>query len=111
MSFAIFRRGIIDLVATDIRDGPSQMAWTYTVPDFASEYPGLHTFLCHSDCDGEIHPPDAHDLANELEALLPQLELLVAQGDDEPGWYAEKARKLIAGCRRAVAANEPLVFA
>ena len=77
-----------------------------------TSHPGLFEFIGHSDCDGSISPKLAKKLAKELEQLLPELECF---GDGPPhiraqGGYDGCARKLIAGCRKAARAGEPLVF-
>ena len=73
---------------------------------------GLHEFMSHSDCDGEISPVMCLKIANELEQLLPALEKM---GDGaghiaRAGGYGGATRKFIAGCRLAAENNEPLEF-
>lgn len=63
-------------------------------------HPGLWSFFCHSDCEGEMTAEECAACANEMEALLPILS----------GEVLERTRKWIAGCRAAVKANEPLEF-
>jgi len=77
-----------------------------------STHRGLFVLLSHSDCDGEISPEDCVKVADELESLLPQLDAI---GDGSghilrDGGYGGVARKFIAGCREAAAANESLEF-
>jgi hypothetical protein len=68
----------------------------------------LHVLLHHSDCDGEIAAEDCGPIADELEKLLP----LLPKGDSggHIGDYCDKTQAFIDGCRKAVAANEPLDF-
>lgn len=75
-------------------------------------HPGLHRFLCHSDCDGKIHPKTASKLADELEALLPEIEKQgMGEGHIEhQGGYRGVTEKLIAGCRLAAKEGKSLVF-
>ena len=62
-------------------------------------HPGLHEFFCHSDCDGEIAPEMCILVADELEAILPNISS-----------NRQSVQNFIDGCRRAAAANEPLLF-
>lgn len=76
-------------------------------------HPGLWEFLTHSDCDGEISPEMCVKVADDLERLLPSMEALGWESHGHiaaRGGFVEVARKFIAGCRRAAAANEPLDF-
>jgi hypothetical protein len=76
-------------------------------------HPGLHLFLSHSDCDGEISPEMCVKVADELEQLLPKVEALgwVDGGHIERnGGYVEVLRQFIRGCRAAAAAGEALDF-
>lgn len=77
-------------------------------------HPGLYEFLCHSDCDGEISPEKCVLVANDLEALLPEIEklpILPTGHIERAGGYIEVAKKFITGCRAASAMNQPLEFA
>jgi len=74
---------------------------------------GMYHFLTHSDCDGEISPEMCIKVANDLEAILPQIEALPDRGSGHivaRGGYAEVLKKFVAGCRLASENNEPLVF-
>lgn len=75
-------------------------------------HPGLWAFFTHSDCDGDIPPDLCAKLADELDAILPALELHGAGGGhiERDGGYAAVARRFIKGCREAHAAGEPLRF-
>lgn len=98
----------------------------------AGTHPGLMVLLSHSDCDGEISPEDCIKVANDLEALLPQIAELddgdvtggasfTRKGDDievnrhpghiaRAGGYVAVTEKFISGCRAANAADEALEF-
>lgn len=86
----------------------------YWGPGFnAEKNPGLLVFFNHSDCDGEISPEDCVRVADELEALLPEIEKLDDGGGghiESQGGYAAVTRLFIGGCRAAAEDNEPLVF-
>ena len=77
-------------------------------------HPGLFIFLSHSDCDGELSPQECIAVANELEAILPQIDALpisaVGRRILEQGGAGAVLRKFIAGCRTAAMNNEPLLF-
>ena len=77
-----------------------------------STHPGLYVFFMHSDCDGEISPDDCEKVANELEALLPEIEKFGSGGGhlERAGGLRRVTEKFIAGCREARAANDPLTF-
>lgn len=74
----------------------------------------LLVIIAHSDCGGVIHVSQAGPLADRLEELLPTLKIL---DDKEPqGGHlarlglAGATRRWINGLRKAVAANETVVF-
>lgn len=75
-------------------------------------HPGLHAFLCHSDCDGELTALECALLADELEAILPELDKLgMGAGHIErDGGYAAIANRFIEACRLAHKQGESLVF-
>ncbi len=68
----------------------------------------LYALLSHSDCDGEIAPDDCAKIADRLEELLPKLPEGDAGG--HIGYWREKTKQFIDGCRAASAAGEPLDF-
>ncbi|MED3440267.1 hypothetical protein P4393_12450 [Bacillus subtilis] len=81
----------------------------------AETHKGLAEFFRHSDCDGEINPEMCKIVADELEAILPQVEEL---SKSEPsyghilrdgGWVAV-TKQFIEGCRLAHERDEPLEF-
>ncbi len=77
---------------------PNQWYWEGEI--YSKEtHPGLHHFLCHSDCDGIIGPEMAGKIADEMELLLPQL-----------GDYIETAQRFIKGCRSAAKRKQKLTF-
>lgn len=71
-------------------------------------HPGLTAFLSQNSSDKWIDPEICDRIAAELEALLPQLE--EDAHDLDARNHVTLARKFIAGCRKAVATNEPLTF-
>lgn len=77
-------------------------------------WPGLWCLLEHSDCEGEIDPEMAALVADDLERILPRLEVIEStirwRRDDAPTWCSSRARRFIDGCRRAAAAHETLLF-
>lgn len=100
-----------DFAGNLIRDDTMDQEQIYLANGFTRETnPGLYEFLTHSDCDGEIAPDICAKLADEMEALLPKLDLLKEAGGHMPYGPAAAARRFIAGCREAAAANEPLEF-
>ncbi|MGD1416469.1 hypothetical protein [Bacillus stercoris] len=76
---------------------------------------GLAEFFGHSDCDGEISPEMCKIVADELEAILPQVEELAKAEQSygytlrDGGWIAV-TKQFIEGCRLAHERNEPLEF-
>jgi len=75
-------------------------------------HPGLYEFFMHSDCDGEIGPRVCMFLADELEAILPEI---AAQGDGgghlaAAGGLGAVTEQFIRGCRAAGADMVPLEF-
>lgn len=86
--------------------------WTFGNDYTNDSHPGLYAFFCHSDCDGEIVPELCAKIADEMEALLPALDAQGLGGGhiERVGGYGAVARRFIAGCREAHAANEALEF-
>ena len=68
--------------------------------------------MSHSDCDGEISPEDCTKVANELEALLSEIEKEGEGGGHilGAGGYGSVTKKFIKGCRLAAQDNEVLEF-
>ena len=109
-AFHRFRMAICD--ATGGRFDEKERMWWFGEGYDSETHPGLFEFLGHSDCDGEISPELAGKLSDEMELLLPELEVF-GDGDghiSSQGGYAAVARKWIAGCRAACAAGESLTF-
>lgn len=110
-AFNRFRKAMADVCGVtwpDFLNGDSMVYFN----DFDPEtHPGLAEFFTHSDCDGEITPELCAKLADEMEPLLPQLdEMSGAGGHLALLGFGGAARRFIAGCRAAAAANEPLRF-
>jgi len=88
-------------------------SWYWEGDDYSQEtHPGLHEFLSHSDCGGEITPENCIVVASELAALLPAVDSEGLGGGHirRDGGYGQVLRRFIAGCWAAAAANEPLTF-
>ena len=114
-AFDRFRRAVCEATGgkwpdTMATDGHGY--WTFGEGRTNDGNPGLYAFLCHSDCDGEIGPELCGKLAVEMEAILPALDAKGLGGGhiERFGGYGGVARRFIAGCRAAHAANEPLEF-
>lgn len=78
-------------------------------------HPGLYEFFSHSDCDGEISPEMCKAVADELEAILPNVEELAKTEQSyghilRDGGWVEVTKRFIEGCRMAHEQNEPLEF-
>ena len=103
---------------TDQKLYPNENKWYASWDYTESSHPGLYAFMNHSDCDGDIPPGTAEQLADELEELLPKIEKLLPKIEDfvaegrilEQPSYSARVRKLIAGCRLAARRNELLEF-
>lgn len=65
----------------------------------------LKIFFEHSDCDGEIESSKCNDVADKLEALLPDIPESVF-----PPCFHKLTQQFIEGLRSAYAANENLRF-
>lgn len=91
----------------------NEEAWYWGEGYGHETHPGLAEFMRHSDCDGEILPEMCAKVADELEALLPDIER-VAPPDGghigRDGGYVAVTKRFIDGCRAAAAAGEPLTF-
>lgn len=78
------------------------------------ERPGLTEFFNHSDCDGKIAPALCAVIADEIEALLPEIARQAPRFDgghiDREGGMYQVAKNFIAGCREAASLAEPLTF-
>lgn len=79
------------------------------------DHPGLCEFFRHSDCDGDIGVKMCRLVANELEAILPQIEKLEQSHEAfghiaRDGGYAAVTRKFIDGCRLANKKRQKLRF-
>lgn len=71
-------------------------------------YPGLYTFLCHSDCDGEIKLVDVKLLKKELKSILPLIEKYALSNDKSE--LIGMTETLISGCESAITDNQSLQF-
>lgn len=76
----------------------------YFPGNYKDTNPGLYNFFCHSDCDGDIPVSLLPFLADELQALLPKIQM-----SDTEDCY-QRAEQFIAGCRSAIEVGEPLEF-
>jgi hypothetical protein len=88
----------------DVGSGAVEGEWA-EVPEDA-----LLILLCHSDCDGVIHPREAAALADRLAIVI---TLLPEDNSDEDQWgYGHRARtrQFIDGLRAAVMADEDVGF-
>jgi hypothetical protein len=68
----------------------------------------VHVLLYHSDCDGQIEVKDLEPLAKRLDEIIPLLPDEDAGG--HIGNWRDKTKQFAEGCRRALAANEPIEF-
>lgn len=77
-------------------------------PDFygKDKYPGLHEFLGHSDCDGEISPEMCGHIYKEFKEVKKEL-MKIYDKDHESILMIKKFMK---GCKKAHKNNEPLTF-
>lgn len=81
----------------------------YSWEEFQKKQPGLSAFLLSNDCEGSFSPEICGQMANELEALIPEIEKLDDGGGghiERNGGYTETVKKYIAGCRLAESQNE-----
>jgi hypothetical protein len=88
--------------------------WYWDADKYSHEtHPGLSIFLLHHDDRGEISPEDCVKVANDLEALIPELEKLSFSWGhiERDGGFAAVCRKFVNGCREAARLQEPLIFA
>jgi hypothetical protein len=72
----------------------------------------LYPLLDHSDCDGELTVAQCKRVLKGLEAILkkyPNHETM-NRYIDENGWQVDKVKIFIKGCKKAIAANQPIVF-
>lgn len=114
-AFNRFRQAIAKAAGAQFppHDDPSlDRSMIYWPDDFTERQPGLAAFLTHSDCDGEIDPETCVKIADEMTALLPNLEQMGDGGGHiaRAGGLAEAARQFIAAARAAATAGEPLEF-
>lgn len=80
---------------------------------FQIERPGLSAFLVSNDCEGKFSPELCKQMADELEALLPDIEKLDDGGGghiERDGGFVAVTKKYIAGCRLAHENNETMVY-
>lgn len=82
---------------------------------FQVEQPGLSAFLLSNDCEGEFAPEICKQMADELEAILPEIERLEKSKDDwghisRDGGFLAVTKRYIEGCRLAHSENENLRY-
>lgn len=112
-AFDRFRKVVVEATGgTWPSDIFSDRMWYFGKGYTNESHPGLHEFLCHSDCDGYISYSMAGKLADEMEALLPEIDKAGSGGGhiERDGGYGEVARKFIAGCRAAKKHRQRLKF-
>ena len=113
-AFDRFRKVVVEATGGTWPDFPrDDDFWWHFGHGYTNEtHPGLYEFLCHSDCDGYISPKIAGQLADEMEALLPEIDKAGNGGGhiDRDGGYGTVARKFIAGCRASKKHRQRLRF-
>ena len=112
-AFNRFRKAVCEATGGHWSDEVSGHDYWHFGDGFSNKTnPGLYAFLASNDCEGEIAPELVAKLADEMEGLLPLLEKSGDGGGhlSRDGGIGAVARKLIAGCRVAAAANEALIF-
>jgi len=119
-AFDRFRRFILKSIGGSFpphEDKTLDNNYWYWDDEFYSEktHKGLYEFFIHSNCDGEINPEICKMIADELEAILPQIESLsktelVSGHIERDGGYIKITQRFINGCRLAYKNNEPLRF-
>lgn len=80
---------------------------------FQIERPGLTAFLLSNDCEGEFSPETCKQMADEIEALLPEIEKLDDGGGghiERDGGFVAVTKRYIEGCRLAHSLNENLEY-
>lgn len=89
----------------------------YWESDFGNieNYNGLCEFLNHSDCDGTISPDMCKAVSDELEAIMPNMELLAKTEKCNghilrDGGYINVIKQFIQGCKSAYESGEELIF-
>lgn len=108
ISFMSFRVAVIVAMGGTYKDGSFVLA----EGDDFDKYPGMFEFFSHSDCDGDIAPKVAAEIAGSMEGLLPTLDACGAGGGHiaRNGGFGMVARQWITGCRVAAANGQPLTF-
>lgn len=108
-AFHMFR-GAVCVAAGGVWDNEGR--WEIS-EDIYNANAGLVEFLNHSDCDGEISPEMCVKVADDLEKLLPIIEVNDNGGSGHiarAGGFTGTTKKFIAGCREAAKLGEPLEF-
>lgn len=82
---------------------------------FQKERPGLTAFLLSNDCEGEFSPETCKQMADEIEALLPEIQKLDETEENwghisRDGGFGSVAKRYIEGCRLAYNSNETLEY-
>lgn len=86
--------------------------WYWGLGYSAETHPGLNAFLASNDCEGAFPPELCAKIADEIEALLPQIDKFGLGGGhiERDGGYGAVARRYIKGCRDAAAVGETLEY-
>jgi len=102
------------MVNGDLERDPDKDQNMWYMPDEVTveNNPGLFVFMRHSDCDGEITPEECTQVADDLEALLPNIKEDDLGGGHiaHAGGFKAVTERFIAGCRAAATAGENLEF-
>lgn len=73
--------------------------------------PGLTVFFNHSDCGGYLTSNECQMIADEIEALLPEIDKQDYMGHTlGKGWISMIARQWVRGCRSAAKRKQKLTF-
>ncbi len=104
-----FRQEVVDVDWGSVNDDNIMGEWGEKRPTLTDgTHDPLLFLLCHSDCDGLLHPYHSQLIADRLEQLLPKVQDIESGG--HIGNMGDKTRKFIAGLRSAIEQNEDVEF-